>query len=72
MRERLPQMLEAGYETARERSISSVGWQLAREYRHLMEPVAVPMELGKKKQAHGLGRKEVLAFLKVPMNFKNG
>ncbi|MCI8401094.1 MAG: glycosyltransferase family 4 protein [Lachnospiraceae bacterium] len=72
LRERLPQMLEAGYETARERSISSVGWQLAREYRHLMEPVAVPMELGKKKQAHGLGRKEVLAFLKVPMNFKNG
>lgn len=67
----LPRMLEAGYEVAKERSIAAVGWQLAREYRHLTEPVAVPVVLSRQKRSQDWGRRAVQRVLKVSEDLKN-
>ncbi|MCI8565150.1 MAG: glycosyltransferase [Lachnospiraceae bacterium] len=70
LRQELPKVLAAGYEVARERSIESVGWQLAREYRHLMEPVPVAMPLGQAKRR--FGRREVALLRQAVTSFLNG
>ncbi len=72
LRETMPEVKKAGYAVAKERSIGAVGWQLAREYRHLMEPASRPVALGEKKRERIFGRKEVLNFLKVSGNFIKG
>ena len=69
LKAQLPGVLEAGYEVARERSIGSVGWQLAREYRRLMEPAPVAVPLGKQK--HSFGRREVALLQKAVASFLN-
>lgn len=71
LKETLPGVLEAGYQVARERSIDSVGWQLAREYRHLMEPMPVPVALGRQKRLSGFGRREVALLQKAVASFLN-
>lgn len=50
LKEELPRVRKAGYEAARERSIAAVGWQLAREYRRLMEPALVPVALSGRRR----------------------
>lgn len=70
LKENLPKVLAAGYEVAKERSIASVGWQLAREYRHLMEPVPVAVPLRQPKR--GFGRREVALLQKAVTSFLNG
>ena len=56
-RKNLSRVTEAGYEVAKSRSIASVGWQLAREYRRLTEQPPEPVNLEKKKTSHGWQKK---------------
>lgn len=70
-RKELPQMSEAGYEVARERSIASVGRQLAGEYRSLIGYSPAPVRVREKKRSLRTDWKPVGLYSRIHAGYKN-